>query len=418
MPFNWLRTNHMADDQNKDVPPTTKSIWDRASRIWCLFLIVIAAIALYLLIYFQKLNAETFSWWALYLTLSFSVPLFFISFIRLAAEERVKSAQEMIENILKVIISYDIDVDASFGKDGSRLNKIFETMSDNYDPGKYIGALMFTLVVSMAGFYLVLARQTVLVDLGSMQIFLKELPNGASAAFLGAWYFSLFSIIARRRNLDISTSTVLNLGFQMLFATVAGYMSTEILNEKLAFPIAFGIGFIPYGELVDWIRSKTQKKLGIEAALTDEPTIKAALEPQRLVSLEGISRQELERLSEEGITTIQHLAFENPIRLHFATSYPMARVIDWIDQAYLRLYVDKENVEKLKKCGMRGAIELGEMDEYLKKLETDAERDDFLKKIAAHTSLDEIQLRQLTRQLAIDPQVVLLLAVWTVYGGS
>ncbi|MDA0998511.1 MAG: hypothetical protein O2944_09930 [Proteobacteria bacterium] len=408
----------MADDQNNDIPPKPESIWERASRIWWLFLIVIAAIVLYLLFYFKKLNAETFSWLVLYLALSFSVPLFFISFIRLAAEERVKSAREMIKNILEVITSYDIDVDATFGKDGSRLNKIFETMSDNYDPGKYIGALMFTLVVSMAGFYLVLARQTVLVDLGSMQIFLKELPNGASAAFLGAWYFSLFSIIARRRNLDISTSTVLNLGFQMLFATVAGYMSTEILNEKLAFPIAFGIGFIPYGELVDWIRSNTQKKLGIEAALTDEPIIKAALEPQRLVSLEGISRQELERLSDEGITTIQHLAFENPIRLHFATSYPMARVIDWIDQAYLRLYVDKENVEKLKKCGMRGAIELGEMDEYLKKLETDAERDDFLKKIAAHTSLDEIQLRQLTRQLAIDPQVVLLLAVWTVYGGS
>lgn len=58
-----------------------------------------------------------------------------------------------------------------------------------------------------------------------------------------------------------------------------------------------------------------------------------------LTELEGIDHYERTRLSEEGITSVEALAHHDLLELFFKTRVPAARLVDWVDQAILAMYL-------------------------------------------------------------------------------
>jgi hypothetical protein len=72
--------------------------------------------------------------------------------------------------------------------------------------------------------------------------------------------------------------------------------------------------------------------------------------------IDGIDDDTIDRLSEMGISDIQHLATVDPIEFLLKAGYPPMRVLDWIDQAMLVTYV-RRRITATRVYGIRGAID-------------------------------------------------------------
>src|SRR5262249_51883272 len=204
----------------------------------------------------------------------------------------------------------------------------------------------------------------------------------------------------------------LQLAYQIMLATAIGYFAPTSW-------LAFAAGFVPYAELTDWLRHTAQTWLGASAQAEQGGT--AAGRPlwsQKLETLQGVAPAHRERLGEEGILTIENLALANPLSLALVTSYSMAQIIDWIDQAYLRLYSSDEAAVKLAARGILGGIELTEVAEDLRDLtQADvapdlkalrgAEADRVLDSLASALGSDRAGVRLLLDRIEDDSQVEL-----------
>jgi hypothetical protein len=186
--------------------------------------------------------------------------------------------------------------------------------------------------------------------------------------------------------------------------------------------LSFGVGFLPYSEIVRWIRVQTQSRL---SSGKDDASGAAATGSAELSEIAGIGFDEIDRLHEENIKNIQQLAFCNPLETHFSTNYPLKTIIDWTDQALLRLYLDKEQVDKLKPMGIRGAIEMAQVRRRIREFEGGIEKATaagdvaaatalaadmaaFLASVAAATGTDQSALCYLAYQLSEDPHIAFI----------
>jgi len=110
--------------------------------------------------------------------------------------------------------------------------------------------------------------------------------------------------------------------------------------------VAFGLGLFPLKDTFEYARNMAKKKLEISV---DPEEVKGL--PMGLV--EGLNKKVVDRLDEEGITSIVDLAYSDPIKLFLKTNYPWAWVIDVMDQALLINYIGSK-VEAVRPIGIRG----------------------------------------------------------------
>ena len=74
-------------------------------------------------------------------------------------------------------------------------------------------------------------------------------------------------------------------------------------------------------------------------------------------SIEGIDDVHADLLGEYGVSTVQHLATAEPGELCERTLLPLDRIAEWMDQAILITYFNK-NIIAARSLGIRGAIDL------------------------------------------------------------
>jgi hypothetical protein len=74
-------------------------------------------------------------------------------------------------------------------------------------------------------------------------------------------------------------------------------------------------------------------------------------------SIEGVDDVHADLLSEYGVSTVQHLATAEPGELCERTLLPIDRLVEWMDQAILVTYLNK-NIVPARSLGIRGAIDL------------------------------------------------------------
>ncbi len=96
----------------------------------------------------------------------------------------------------------------------------------------------------------------------------------------------------------------------------------------------------------------------------------------------------------------------------------MSQIIDWIDQAYLRLYVSDEAAVRLAARGILGGIELTEVAEELEAMSSEEDRRGLLESLSGAVGVDPAGVRSLLKRIQDDSQVKLLSAMWSEFGST
>lgn len=304
----------------------------------------------------------------------------------------------------------------------AKINAFPDQIRSKYKIDRYRGSFAFMTMVYAFLFFFMFNKILAISDFGALQTTLVAFPNEVIAAMFGAWAYALYSIISRISSADLSPEFLLRIGYQPILAIAVAYFSMFIFSNDFKLLLSFCIGFLPYPEIVKFLRGFLQKHLRKFTEGSTAGTSKPTAKPAPLSEIEGIEMDEVERLHEEGIKNIQQLAFSNPLAIHFSTSFPLKTILDWTDQALLRLYLSKEQIQALKPVGVRGSIEMAQIlrrqREWKEESEAaiqngkanvapalKAQSDKLLADVTAALGVQPSNIEYLAYQLREDPQV-------------
>ncbi|HET6953167.1 MAG TPA: hypothetical protein VFI47_22485 [Acidimicrobiales bacterium] len=153
-------------------------------------------------------------------------------------------------------------------------------------------------------------------------------------AFLGAYVFTMQSLVRRFFQSDLRPSAYASalLRFIVVLASTAALLQLAAEPGPTEAAVAFVIGIFPVVALQALQRAATGV-LGavVPTATTDYP----------LNQIDGLDLWYEARLLEEGIEDMQNLTTANLVDVMLHTRVPVARLVDWVDQAHLYLHLDR-----------------------------------------------------------------------------
>jgi hypothetical protein len=168
---------------------------------------------------------------------------------------------------------------------------------------------------------------------------LTPAPSVITFAFLGAYFFGLNLVYDGYVRGDLRPKTYHQITTRVLFVVIIAWLISVSfpvtaggggrVPEQVLYGMAFVAGITPR-PVLQWV----MERLPLRGWGRDDVT-----RADQLRSLDGIDLYERTRLSDEGIRTIQALAHSDLTDLFFKTRIASARLIDWLDQAVLQLYL-------------------------------------------------------------------------------
>ncbi|MDQ3610085.1 MAG: hypothetical protein M4D85_00520 [Actinomycetota bacterium] len=172
--------------------------------------------------------------------------------------------------------------------------------------------------------------------------------------FLGAYWFILQDLVRRYFRDDLKTdayiSAVTRLVVVSLLVVTVGLVPVGTLQQQQVF--AFLIGVFPQLGL-------EVLKAGVHTAFGKiVPTLRTK---NPLSSLHGLTIWDQARLLEEGIEDLENLATANLVDMLLSMRVPLARLVDWMDQAILLIHLpDGDDTARcaLQRLGIRTATDL------------------------------------------------------------
>jgi hypothetical protein len=158
-------------------------------------------------------------------------------------------------------------------------------------------------------------------------------PSLVAFAFLGAYFFGLNLVWRGFVRADLRPKTYTTIAVRIMAVVIVAWLIDVWTNGDPPTPplylLAFAAGFVP-DQVLHFLWEKVLPRLG---GFLD------AGRQQQLTELEGIDLYERTRLSEEGITNVEALAHHDLLDLFFKTRIPATRLVDWVDQAILVMYL-------------------------------------------------------------------------------
>lgn len=191
---------------------------------------------------------------------------------------------------------------------------------------------------------------------------LMPVDEPVSFAFMGAYFFSIQSLVWRYLGRDLTPDAYVGVLKRFLLAVVGVWFALKAplvhaLSEPLKLALAFVIGVFP---VVLWeLMSGVVKAAGIATLL---PSMRDRLP---LDLLDGMNIWHQARLEDEDVSSIQNMATADFVDLLINTRFNTHKLVDWIDQAILLAAIGPvpEHAplnprEVLRKLGIHSATEL------------------------------------------------------------
>ena len=157
-------------------------------------------------------------------------------------------------------------------------------------------------------------------------------------AFIGAYAFVTGMLVRRFYQSDLRpsayASAVMRIIFVLLIVAVLHQVigGTGATANHAELAVAFMIGFFPLVGL-QFLQRVTSKALGVVVPpITSE---------YPLDQLDGLNLWYEARLTEEGVEDMQNLTTMNLVDVILHTRVPPGRLVDWTDQAFLLIHLDK-----------------------------------------------------------------------------
>lgn len=237
---------------------------------------------------------------------------------------------------------------------------------------------------------------------------LKAFPiiqsNVIFAGFIGTYLWSLYDLLRRYNQIDFTSSTFYHVFISLLLGLIVGYIFSYIFPYEGAFFLAFCIGAFPIGIVRNYFVGEGVNRLNIKLSVEN---INA--EPESLCYLQGATKDVIARLTEEGITSAQCLAYSNPLKVFFRTNLDLAVILDLIDQAILYIYIENRIVTA-RTIGVRAATDIGEIYDLLnsKNIENKKRGQFLIQELANKIGEANECVREIVEKIGIDVQVHLI----------
>ena len=174
-------------------------------------------------------------------------------------------------------------------------------------------------------------------------------------AFLGAYVFAVLAVLRSYMRADLRPKAYSQITARVLVVVVLTAPLSLLFSEvpTLVKALAFLAGLVP-DTVLQLIFEAVRK---ISAGLLSSKGEFA--DPQPLTDLIGIDLYDRARLAEEGVTNVESLAHGDLVDLLLQTRIPAGRLVDWVDQAALRIQVDDPAyLASLRRNGIRTATDL------------------------------------------------------------
>jgi hypothetical protein len=297
--------------------------------------------------------------------------------------------------------------------DGPSAKREFDRIYDRWYGRRFflVPGLVYFLTMALS----VVAAVFALVPVGGA----FAAPNATIAAMAGAFMWCVNDQVSRSRRLDFSPSDVMWASLRMVIAVPLGYAFAALVPNAIGPFVAFALGAFPLTTLQIILRRLAAKYLGTED--TEEQS------NDKIICLQGIDTDIVERLRNEDVTTITQLAYCDPVRLTMRSNLTFTFVIDAMSQALAWLYFE-DKIAALAPIGLRGAIEFRHFIEHLDstdqgdaQLKATAEAQAAFPTVLRVLALDPADgaaLRTTMREIAADPYTVFLSEVWDETGDA
>ena len=213
----------------------------------------------------------------------------------------------------------------------------------------------------------------------------NDLPVLAAAAITGAYLWVVMDLVRRCHSRELSPFDLNRASLRLIVAIPVGYAFTATFGENAAW-LAFLLGAFPLDTLTRYGRKLVNARLNLDA---DDPSV------SDLTQLDGVTKDIAERLRDVGISTINQLAFVDPIDLTIRTNLQMSYITDCVSQALAYNYL-QDKMNAAKKYFLRGAVEINSLVNGLHSIHPEyvAEAQATLEKLAADLQMDLPVLRR------------------------
>lgn len=262
-----------------------------------------------------------------------------------------------------------------------------------------VNSLLMVLALSFAGIPLGLPLQDSLVN----NSYLRDVIAGG----VGALIWGTYELCERYRSEDFPPDALFTLSARLLVLGGVGAVVGALINDRLAWPVAFALGVLPMTTVRAFIAGRARKAL----QLPEPSTVK---EKPSFTALQGWNDELSEKLTRAKIFSVQELACTNQFQLFLRSNLDWRVILDLSDQAMLILYIG-EAIEKLRPLGIRSAVELAEINwsKDDKEFFGDMNYDQAIQSIASALKMDEQSVRLLIISLSGDATVNFIGALWS-----
>ena len=229
-------------------------------------------------------------------------------------------------------------------------------------PGRRSPLLLATLVMSLGWTFTLLHGDVRIVSEPGIASLFEPRLSAVSFAFLGAYFYGINAVLRGYVRKDLRPKTYSTLTVRIVVVVILAWILELLWQGTTLYVLAFLTGIVPETALLlvkEALRKRLQP-LGQRLGVAEE-------EPDPLTRLEGIDLYDRARLFDEGVTNVQGLAEHDVVELMLQTRIPVARILDWVDQAILYLHAGPakgngsardSTLTTLREYGIRTATDL------------------------------------------------------------